>query len=72
MAILVTQLPECFGISRRIKGAGEVQLQLELVACGKDRNRGGEGSMGGCTVHCAAKIKQAAASAATHDTQHIL
>lgn len=35
MAILVTQLPECFGISRRIKGAGEVQLQLELVACGK-------------------------------------
>lgn len=69
MAILVTQLPECFGISRRMKGAGEVQLQLELVACGKDRNRGGEG---GCTVHCAAKIKQAAASAATHDTQHIL
>lgn len=40
MAILVTQLPECFGI----KGAGEVQLQLELVACGKDRNRGGEGA----------------------------
>lgn len=48
MAILVTQLPECFGISRRIKGAGagEEQLQLELVACGKDRNSGKEGSMG--------------------------
>lgn len=44
MAILVTQLPECFGISRRIKEAGEVQLQLELVACGKDRNRDGEGA----------------------------
>lgn len=46
MAILVTQLPECFGISRRMKGAGEVQLQLELVACGKDRNSGKEAGRG--------------------------
>lgn len=48
-------------------GGGAAAAGAGGLWLGQEQRRGG-----GCSVHCAAKIKQAAASAATHDTQHIL